>query len=81
VNAGFGFAAQTAGKGTAAEPDSSYRGTELNAEVGYKLFDNMTVMAQGAYFILGDFYQKTKGGVDNNLDDPYQARLMVNYAF
>lgn len=81
VNAGFGFAAQTTNKGTANEPDSSYRGTELNAEVGYKLFDNMTASVQGAYFILGDFYQKTKGGTDNDLDDPYQARLMLNYAF
>ncbi|RNC72272.1 MAG: histidine kinase [Desulfuromonadales bacterium] len=81
VNVGAAWAAQVTNKGTASEPDSNYLGTELNAEVGYRLFDNMTASVLGAYVILGDFYQKTKGGTDNNFDDPYRASLMLNYAF
>jgi len=70
-NAGFAAAANTS-------HDSNYLGTELNAELGYKLFDNMTASIQGAYFILGDYYDQ---GATKNADDPYQARVMLNYAF
>lgn len=70
VNAGFAAAANT-------DNDDSYLGTEVNAEVGYKLFDNMTASVQGAYFFLGDYFDD----LGNDLDDPYQARVMLNYAF
>lgn len=71
INAGFAAAANT-------NNDDSYLGTEVNAEVGYKLFDNMTASVQGAYFFLGDYYDQ---GATQNADDPYQARIMLNYAF
>ncbi|MRR51983.1 MAG: histidine kinase [Rhodocyclaceae bacterium] len=71
VNAGFGAAANTT-------HDSNYLGTELNGEVGYKLFDNMTASIQGAYLFLGDYYDE---GATENADDPYIARVMLNYAF
>ncbi|WP_306536522.1 histidine kinase [Geobacter sp.] len=70
VNAGFAAAANNDG--------DNYLGTEVNAEVGYKLFDNMTASIQGAYFVLGDYYDE---GATEDADDPYQARVMLNYAF
>ncbi|AJY69535.1 hypothetical protein RW64_07880 [Geobacter sulfurreducens] len=70
VNAGFAAAANT--------NNDSYLGTEVNAEVGYKLFDNMTASVQGAYFFLGDYFDK---GATQNADDPYVTRVMLNYAF
>lgn len=60
--------------------NSNYLGTEVNAEVGYKLYDNMTASLQGAYVFLGDYYNNTaKGGLDPQ--NPYTTRIMLNYAF
>uniref|UniRef100_A0A831U320 Histidine kinase n=1 Tax=Geobacter metallireducens TaxID=28232 RepID=A0A831U320_GEOME len=62
--------------------DSRYIGTEINAEVGYKLFDNMTAMVQGGYFILGDGIQDVFNDLTgDDADDPYMARVVLNYAF
>lgn len=69
VNAGFGAAANS-------DQKDNYLGTEVNAEIGYKLFDNMTASVQGAYMFLGDYFDEA-----GDLDDPYQARVMLNYAF
>lgn len=69
VNAGFGAAANS-------DQEDNYLGTEVNAEIGYKLFDNMTASVQGAYMFLGDYFDEA-----GDLDDPYQARVMLNYAF
>jgi hypothetical protein len=69
VNAGFGAAANT-------NQAENYLGTEVNAEIGYKLFDNMTASVQGAYMFLGDYFDEA-----GDLDDPYQTRIMLNYAF
>ena len=69
ANAGFGAAANT-------NNASNYLGTEVNAEIGYKLFDNMTASLQGAYMFLGDYFDDA-----GDLDDPYQTRIMLNYAF
>lgn len=59
---------------------SNILGTEINTEVGYKLYDNLTVSVQAAYLILGDFY---KNMVKTNVtpDNPYLTRLHVSYAF
>ncbi|MBT1074298.1 histidine kinase [Geobacter grbiciae] len=67
ANAGFVAAAKT-------NKANNYMGTEVNAEIGYKLYDNMTASIQGAYVFLGDYY-------DNSLDDPYLSRIVLNYAF
>lgn len=82
AKANVGFVA--ADKGNAdytANPDkSNYLGTEINAEVGYKVFDNMTASVQGAYVILGDHFKKSAaGGQDPR--DPYLSRVMLSYAF
>lgn len=63
-----------------AKHDSQYLGTELNAEVGYKVYDNLTASLQGAYVFLGDYFKRTAAnGQDPR--DPYETRIMLNYAF
>jgi len=49
-------------------------GTELNAQVDYKLFSNLTASLQAAYVVLGD-------GASKTADDPYLAGVMFNYTF
>lgn len=59
---------------------SNYLGTELNASVDYKVYDNMTASVRGAYVILGDYYKGVAaGGEDPN--NPYMTSVMLNYAF
>ncbi|BEH11936.1 MULTISPECIES: hypothetical protein [Geobacter] len=80
ANAGFAAVAkkwQTLGS---ADPDNKYLGTELNATVEYKLYDNMSVLGRGAYVILGSYYDGVAAGGENP-DDPYMASLILNYAF
>ncbi len=64
---------------------SKYIGTEANVEVGYKLFDNLTASVQGAYAILGGYYEKAgRFGDDGRPTDPanpYVARVVLNYVF
>ncbi|GLI37744.1 histidine kinase [Geobacter hydrogenophilus] len=62
---------------------SNYLGTEINGEVGYKVFDNLTASLQGAYVFLGDYYKDTVGTAANPDDprNPYVGRIMLNYAF
>lgn len=38
--------------------NSTYQGTEANLEVGYKLYDNLTASVQGAYVMLGGWYNR-----------------------
>lgn len=47
-------------------------GTEINAQVGYKMYDNMSVSAAAAYAFLGDA---------SNADDPYLVNVQVSYVF
>lgn len=78
-NNDFGTARVTAAGGH----KSNYLGTEINGEVGYKVFDNLTASLQGAYVFLGDYYNDTVGTAANPQDprDPYIGRIMLNYAF
>jgi len=71
-------------KGTAS---SSSIGTEINATVGYKVYDNLTASLTGAYLVLGDGITKT-GAASNRLaigvadaDNPYMANIQLNYVF
>lgn len=59
---------------------SNYLGTEINAEVGYKLYDNMSALVRGAYVILGDYY-KGKGTAGTDPANPYVAQLVLTYTF
>ena len=60
-------------------------GTELNAQVGYKLFDNLSASAAVAYAMLGDGLssatatERFAGGA--NADDPYAINLQLSYTF
>lgn len=61
-------------------------GTEINAQVGYKLFDNMSVSVAGAYAFLGkglndDGGKKLTGFGGLDADDPYMANVQLSYTF
>lgn len=89
VNAGFVAAATDSddfGTTQSGGHKSNYLGTEINGEVGYKVFDNLTASLQGAYVFLGDYYKgagKDSNNAFNGKDprDPYVGRVMLNYAF
>ena len=88
ANAGYGMVDR---KGTAV---SSSIGTELNATVGYKLYDNLTASLTGAYLILGNGMNSNKNGAIllhnastgaalgvKDADNPYMANIQLNYVF
>lgn len=54
---------------------SNLMGAELNVETGYKLYDNLTASVQGAYVVLGNYYNGT------GQKDPYTFRTVLSYAF
>lgn len=88
VNAGFVAAATGnddfgSARVTIGGHKSDYLGTEINGEIGYKVFDNLTASLQGAYVFLGDYYKDTVGTAANPQTprDPYEGRIMLNYAF
>lgn len=59
-------------------------GTEINAQVGYKLFDNMSVSAAAAYAFLGDGLSGStteRFGGATDADDPYLVNVQVSYTF
>lgn len=53
-------------------------GIEANAEIGYKLYDNLTAQLQYAYVFLGDYWER---GAVTDPKNPYLTRLMLNYTF
>ena len=94
ANAGFMAVAKDNGRKPAGAGNSSnYLGTEINAEVGYKLYSNLTASLQGAYLVLGDYYKGTAGaaeasgtaitaaGTGSDPSNPYTTRVMLNYTF
>jgi hypothetical protein len=60
-------------------------GTEINAEIGYKVYDNLTASVQAAYVFLGDYYKgtATNSSPASSKDpmDPYTTRLVLSYVF
>ena len=82
VYSNLGFGAIAKDNGFVAPHASNFLGTELNTEVGYKLYDNMTVSLLGAYMILGDYFKGQAVDVAGaNPENPYTARVMINYTF
>ena len=82
-NANVGYA-QTAQAQTATEKKSL--GTEINAQVGYKLYDNLSVSGAVAYAMLGDALgSKTATDLISasqaNADNPYAVNLQLSYTF
>jgi len=72
--------------GSATNGGSDILGTELNVEVGYKLYKNLTLKAQAAYVMLGGAYNNKAPnslGVANSADpaDPFTLRLGAHYSF
>jgi hypothetical protein len=65
--------------GSTTNGGSDILGTEVNAEVGYKLYQNLTLKAQAAYVLLGGAYNELAGGDDPA--DPFTVRLAASYAF
>ncbi len=80
-NLGFGAVAEDNGFGPAPHK-SNFLGTEINAEIGYKLKPNMSVSFVGAYMLLGDYFKGQAVDVAGaDPENPYTARVMVNLAF
>ncbi|MGE0156598.1 MAG: hypothetical protein AB7T17_06180 [Geobacter sp.] len=63
---------------TGANNGSDILGTEVNAEVGYKLYSNLTLKAQAAYVMLGGAYKLANG---EDAADPFTLRLGAHYSF
>jgi hypothetical protein len=79
-NVGIGAAAKdnaNYNNGGVGSGTSNILGTELNTEIGYKLYENLTTSLQAAYLVLGDFYKTPAGTPDN----PYSTKVMLTYIF
>ena len=69
-----------------ADPYSNgkYVGTEVNAEVGYKISSNLTASLIGGYVFLGDYYKDTvtttTGAIDAP-DNPWKSMVVLNLSF
>ncbi len=59
---------------------SQFLGTEVNAEVGYKLYDNLKASVQGATVFLGPAFKGTDGAT-GYADQPYLGRVILSYTF
>lgn len=90
ANAGLAWAAHTnslkpTDKALAgAKNASNFIGAEFNIETGYKLYDNLTAVAQAGYVVLGGYYSNsvTNGsGSAADPENPYTVRLGLNYMF
>lgn len=64
--------------------NSKYVGTEVNAEVGYKISSNLTASLVGGYVVLGDYYKDTvittSGAIDTP-DNPWKSMVVLNLTF
>jgi len=58
---------------------NQFLGTEINAELAYKVVDSITLSARGAYVFLGDFYKNV--ATNGTPDDPYDFKLLAKYSF
>lgn len=63
----------------AGDNGNQFLGTEINAEVAYKVVENVTLSARGAYVFLGDFYKNV--ATNGTPDDPYDFKLLARYSF
>ena len=70
---------------------SDFMGTEMNMEVGYKLYKNLTLKAQAAYMVLGGYYKNSSCNdaattaatcvSATTPQNPYTMRLQASYTF
>lgn len=65
--------------------NGKYVGTEINAEVGYKISKNLTASVISGYVMLGDYYKdtvkNTKTGAVETPDNPWKSMVVLNLAF
>ena len=71
ANIGLGW--DNTDTGTTAGTKGDFIGTEVNAELAYKLYPNLNVYAQVGYITLGSQYDAYK--------DPYAVRLGASFSF
>jgi hypothetical protein len=84
-NANVGYAMTSEERTTAGVKEDGTIGTEINAQVGYKMYDNLSISLAGAYAILGEGMHsgvaaKRVGGAPA-ADNPYMANLQLSYVF
>jgi hypothetical protein len=78
LNSNLGFGMNSAS--VAGTNGNQFVGTEINTELGYKLYDNLTTSVQAAYVFLGKYYDNAVAtGVDPV--NPYTARIVLGYTF
>jgi len=65
--------------------ESSSIGTELNATIGYKLYDNLAASFTAAYLVLGDGADSATAPLAGvgaaNADNPYLTNIQLSYLF
>ena len=65
--------------------NSKFVGTEVNAEVGYKISSNLTASLIGGYVVLGDYYKDTVKNTATNAietpDNPWKSMVVLNLSF
>jgi hypothetical protein len=79
ANAGFAAVAKANGNAQQGNNKSDYLGTEINAEVTYKLYENVALNARAGYVFLGDYYKNVS--TNGTPDNPYAVRVRAQYAF
>jgi hypothetical protein len=89
-NVNLGYAATAEQRRNNNVKESSSIGTEINAQVGYKLYDNLSISVAGAYCMLGNGMndkgpntntKRINGFGVNDADDPYLFNTQLSYAF
>ena len=73
ANVGFGWDVTDTGAAVGSKGD--FIGTEVNGELAYKLFKELTVYAQAGYISLGSQYDA------GNYKNPYAVRLGASFSF
>jgi hypothetical protein len=86
--ANVGYAQTAAQRTNSGAKENSSLGTEVNATIGYKLYDSLSVSLSGAYCFLGEGLKNTTaaGGISGftgggGADDPFMGNIQVSYAF
>lgn len=86
ANIGYAQTAETRKNAAGVKEDGTI-GTEINATVGYKVYDNLSASAAVAYAFLGDGLKSKTAGkrIDTfgaaDADNPYLINLQLSYTF
>lgn len=77
------FKPKNLNKPTDSYANGNYIGTEVNAEVGYKISGNLTASLVSGYVFLGDFYKDTVkvNGTVKTPDNPWKNMVVLNLTF